>query len=53
MVIGGVLELVPVADIELDRTNPRIRKFLEMYPDEPTADQMFQALADPARRGFG
>ena len=44
MVIGGVLELVPVADIELDRTNPRIRKFLEMYPDEPTADQMFQAL---------
>ena len=44
MVKGGVLELVAVADIELDRTNPRIRKFLEMYPDAPTADQMFQAL---------
>ena len=44
MVKGGALELVAVADIELDRTNPRIRKFLEMYPDEPTADQMFQAL---------
>ena len=44
MVIGGVLEQVPVADIELDCTNPRIRKFLEMYPEAPTADQMFQAL---------
>jgi hypothetical protein len=44
MVIGGVLELVPVADIELDRTNPRIRKFLEMYPEAPTAEQMYLAL---------
>src|ERR1700683_861843 len=44
MVIGGVLEQVPVVDIELDCTNPRIRKFLEMYPEAPTADQMFQAL---------
>ena len=44
MVIGGVLEQVPVADIELDRTNPRIRKFLEMYPEAPTADQIYLAL---------
>jgi hypothetical protein len=44
MVIGGVLELIPVADIELDRTNPRIRKFLEMYPDAPTAEQIYLAL---------
>ena len=44
MVIGGVLEQVPVADIELDRTNPRIRKFLEMYPEAPTAEQMYLAL---------
>jgi hypothetical protein len=44
MVIGGVLEHVPVADIELDRTNPRIRKFLEMYPDVPTAEQIYLAL---------
>ena len=44
MVTSGALELVPVADIELDRTNPRIRKFLEMYPDAPTAEQMYLAL---------
>jgi len=44
MVTGGVLELVPVAEIELDRTNPRIRKFLEMYPDAPTAEQIYLAL---------
>ncbi len=44
MVIGGVLELVPVSDIELDCTNPRIRKFLEMYPQVPTADQIYLAL---------
>src|SRR5258708_33260231 len=44
MVIGGVLELVPVVDIELDRTNPRIRKFLEMYPEAPTPDQIYLAL---------
>jgi hypothetical protein len=36
--------MVPVADIELDRTNPRIRKFLEMYPDDPTPDQFYLAL---------
>ena len=44
MVKSGVLELVSVADIELDRTNPRIRKFLEMYPDAPTAEQIYLAL---------
>jgi hypothetical protein len=44
MVTGGVLEHVPVTDIELDRTNPRIRKFLEMYPDAPTAEQLYLAL---------
>src|SRR3982751_1300902 len=44
MVKSGVLELVPVVDIELDRTNPRIRKFLEMYPDAPTAEQIYLAL---------
>jgi hypothetical protein len=44
MVKAGVLELVPVLDIELDRTNPRIRKFLEMYPEPPNADQIYMAL---------
>src|SRR6202142_114119 len=44
MVKSGVLESVPVADIELDRANPRIRKFLEMYPEVPTAEQIYLAL---------
>lgn len=44
MIKGGVLELVSVTDIELDRTNPRIRKFLEMYPEQPTPDQIYLAL---------
>jgi hypothetical protein len=44
MVTGGVLKMVPVAEIELDRTNPRIRKFLDMYPNAPTAEQMYLAL---------
>jgi hypothetical protein len=44
MVTGGVLEHVPVADIELDPTNPRIRKFLEMYPGVATAEQIYLAL---------
>jgi len=44
MVSTGSLESVPVADIELDRTNPRIRKFLEMYSDPPTAEQIYLAL---------
>src|ERR1700678_3922655 len=44
MVKSGVLELIPVADIELDRTNPRIRKFLEFYVEQPTTDQIYLAL---------
>ncbi len=44
IVKSGLLELVPVADIELDRTNPRIRKFLEMYAEQPTTDQIYLAL---------
>jgi hypothetical protein len=44
MVTSGHLESVPVASIELDRTNPRIRKFLEMYPDTPSVEQMYLAL---------
>lgn len=34
---------VPVETIELDRENPRIRQWLEMYED-PTPEQIFQAL---------
>lgn len=40
----GNLESVPIAQIVLDRANPRIRKFLEMYGDNPTPEQIFLAL---------
>ena len=44
MVTSGALETVAIADIELDRTNPRIRKFLEIYPEPPTPEQFYLAL---------
>ena len=44
MVGVGTHRSVLVEDIELDRSNPRIRKFLEMYGDEPTPAQIFLAL---------
>ena len=37
-------KMIPVDQIELDRSNPRIRKFLEMYPDDPTPEQINLAL---------
>ena len=40
----GAHKSVLVEDIELDRSNPRIRRFLEMYDDEPTPEQIFLAL---------
>lgn len=36
--------MVPVEEIELDRSNPRIRKFLEIYVSDPTPEQIFLAL---------
>jgi hypothetical protein len=42
-VIPVAFENVPVADIAFDRGNPRIRRFLEMYPD-PTPEQIYLAL---------
>jgi hypothetical protein len=44
MINGGVLEAVPIDRIVLDTTNPRIRKFIEMYGDNPGAEQIFLAL---------
>ena len=44
MVSAGAHTSVLVDDIELDRSNPRIRKFLEMYGNEPTPEQIFLAL---------
>jgi hypothetical protein len=37
-------ENAPVGEIVLDRANPRIRKFLEMYGETITPDQIYQAL---------
>ncbi len=44
MVNAGAHQSVLVADIELDRSNPRIRKFLEMYVGDPTPEQIALAL---------
>jgi hypothetical protein len=41
---SGRFQLVPVEQITLDRTNPRIARILEMYGAEPTAEQIFLAL---------
>jgi hypothetical protein len=38
------LQLVPIEQIVLDRQNPRIRKFLEMYGEAPTPEQFYLAL---------
>lgn len=38
------LQLIPIAEIHLDRDNPRIRKFLEMYGEDPTPEQFYLAL---------
>ena len=44
MVHAARHDQVLIDDIELDRSNPRIRKFLEMYGDDPTPEQIFLAL---------
>lgn len=38
------VQLVPVDQLELDTQNPRIRKWIEMYGDKPTAEQLYLAL---------
>lgn len=41
---AGKFRMLPIEDVELDRTNPRIRRFLEIYTGEPTYDQIALAL---------
>jgi hypothetical protein len=51
--IPVTFENVVVAEVQLDRDNPRIRRFLEMYPN-PTAEQIYLALGaggEPAGEG--
>lgn len=38
------LQLIEVEQIHLDRNNPRIQKFLEMYGSHPTPEQFYLAL---------
>jgi hypothetical protein len=40
----GTHKLVPIDEITLDKSNPRIALWLEMYPGEPTPEQIHQAL---------
>jgi hypothetical protein len=41
---SAVVKVLPVKDIQLDRENPRIRKFLEAYGQNPTPEQFYLAL---------
>lgn len=41
---AGKLTLLPIDDVELDQTNPRIRRFLEFHQGEPTYEQIALAL---------
>jgi hypothetical protein len=40
----GKHEFLNVSEIELDLSNPRIARFLEIYEGKPTAEQFFMAL---------
>jgi hypothetical protein len=40
----GTHKLVPIDEITLDKSNPRIALWLEMYEGEPTPEQIYQAL---------
>lgn len=50
MLAGGTLELLPIESVELDKENPRIARFLEMYPDVDaiTPEQIALALGADA-----
>ena len=50
MVGAGKFEHLAVDQVELDRDNPRIRKWLEIY-DDPTPEQMFLALSSSSGAG--
>src|SRR4051794_18288946 len=40
----STFQLIAVDDIHLDRDNPRIRKFLEMYGEDPSPEDFYLAL---------
>jgi len=46
-------EILSVDEVELDKDNPRIKKFLAMYGDDPTPDQIFLALGAGSESSSG
>ena len=44
MSISGRFQVVPVSQIHLDETNPRIAAFLEQFPTPHSAEQVYLAL---------
>ena len=42
---------LPVDDVHLDKTNPRIQRLVAMYKDEPSDDQIGMALGAGAEVG--
>ena len=40
----GTLQNLPVDKIELDRMNPRVRRFVEIFGDDVSAERMYLAL---------
>lgn len=42
--ISKNLQNLPIDQLELDTRNPRIRKWVEMYGDKPSPEQMYLAL---------
>ena len=38
------VQWIPVEKLKLDINNPRIRKWVEIYGTEPTAEQLYLAL---------
>jgi hypothetical protein len=53
---AGKHQVLQVSQIQLDRTNPRIARILDIYEGEPTAEQIYLALgagADDAEGQLG
>ena len=46
-------QLLPVDEINLDKTNPRIQRLMAMYQNDPTDDQIGLALGAGAEVGVG
>ncbi len=54
--VAGVQQDLPIGDVELDRENPRIRRYLESYEGELTDEQIALALdvaGDAGEEGRG